>query len=174
MPFTPFHFGPGLMVKSAIPRSYSWSAFVASQVFIDCETLYYLVQRAYPVHRTMHTFWGGTLAGLFVGALLIGLLRIVESSGTFKVDSIKLPSLRAELSQRGLLVGGLVGGASHPFLDGIMHTDIRPFMPWTEANPLLSLVDLGMLHLLCFAAGIFGVVAMSAWLAREKNERPGT
>ena len=34
MPFTPFHFGPGLLGKGLAPRSYSWSAFVAINVVI--------------------------------------------------------------------------------------------------------------------------------------------
>ncbi len=51
MPFTPFHFGPGLFAKSLLPRHFSWLAFVASQVLIDCETLFYLVQRAWPIPR---------------------------------------------------------------------------------------------------------------------------
>jgi hypothetical protein len=38
MPFTPFHFGPGALLKSIFPRSVSLSAFVASQVLIDSST----------------------------------------------------------------------------------------------------------------------------------------
>src|SRR5262252_2406583 len=68
MPFTPYHFGPGLFVKGLAARWFSWIAFVAVQVVIDCETLYYLERREYPIHRTLHTFLGGTLAGLAVAA----------------------------------------------------------------------------------------------------------
>ena len=45
---------------------FSWSAFVAAQVLIDCETLYYLVRQEYPVHRFFHSVLGATAAGLVV------------------------------------------------------------------------------------------------------------
>ena len=71
MPFTPFHFGPGLFGKGIVPRRFSWMAFIVSQVIIDCETLYYLLQRTYPIHRFFHTFVGATLVGLLTGLFLI-------------------------------------------------------------------------------------------------------
>jgi len=49
MPFTPYHFGPGLFVKGLAARWFSWIAFVAVQVVIDCETLYYLERPEYPI-----------------------------------------------------------------------------------------------------------------------------
>ena len=43
MPFTPFHFGVGLAVKSAIPGRFHLGFFVVLQVIIDLESLYNLV-----------------------------------------------------------------------------------------------------------------------------------
>lgn len=40
MPLTPSHFGPALLVKSLAPRRFSWGAFIAATVVIDCETAY--------------------------------------------------------------------------------------------------------------------------------------
>ena len=37
-------------------------------------------------------------------------------------------------------------GSTHPFLDGIMHADIRPLMPFAPGNPFLGLIGLGALH----------------------------
>ena len=56
MPFTPLHFGPGLLLKAAAPRHVSFTAFVASQVLIDLESLYNILRGAWPVHRELHTF----------------------------------------------------------------------------------------------------------------------
>ena len=39
MPFTPFHFGPGALLKSFLRHRFSFVTFVASQVVIDFETL---------------------------------------------------------------------------------------------------------------------------------------
>ena len=52
-----------------------------------------------------------------VGA--VAMARAVASTST----------ARAELSSLGVLLSGLAGGLSHPFLDGIMHPDVHPFMP---------------------------------------------
>jgi hypothetical protein len=63
LPVTPFHFGPGLALKGAAAPMFSWSAFAVAQVVIDCETIYYLVKRGYPVHRFFHSFLGAAVAG---------------------------------------------------------------------------------------------------------------
>ena len=169
MPLTPFHFGPGLFGKSLLSRHFSWIAFVASQILIDFETLYYLYQGTYPVHRFFHTFLGASIAGVSTGVILVGTRRWLEKRSAVVVGFMKSgrPSLKSELSSVGLVVGALVGGLSHPFLDGIMHRDIRPFAPWTEKNPLLQLVDLEALHLGCVFLGIVGFLFMTIRLHRE-------
>jgi len=65
------------------------------------------------------------------------------------------------LNKLSSLVGGAVGGLTHPILDGIMHRDIRPFWPFTDANPLLGAIGLGALHALCLACGIAGAIVLA-------------
>lgn len=151
MPFTPFHFGPGLLAKGIFPKRFSWSAFAAAQVLIDCETLCHMLRHDYPVHRELHTFIGATLAGLAAAGLVIAVDRAA-------------PALRGrcERAPAAVLAGGLFGGASHPFFDGLMHSDIRPFMPWTDANPLLGQLGAGTLHLGCVLAGLAGAALLWA------------
>ena len=55
MPATPFHFGPGLLVKAAAPRQFSMAAYSLAQVVIDIESGYYMLREATPVHRQAHT-----------------------------------------------------------------------------------------------------------------------
>jgi len=172
MPFTPYHFGPGLFVKGLAARWFSWIAFVAVQVVIDCETLYYLERREYPIHRTLHTFLGGTLAGLAVaGVLLAGgwlVSRLAPEAG--KSFQAKWPSVASEFGLAGILAGGIIGGASHPLLDGLMHPDIRPFMPWTSANPLLDAVSMGALLDGCILTGVAGFVLLGIWLYLDSRK----
>lgn len=169
MPFTPFHFGPGLFAKSLASRHFSWGAFVVSQVIIDIETLHYMLQRTYPIHRFLHTFLGATIAGLLIGAVLIGLKSFVRRVTPPASNRLKRygASAKAEFSTVGLLVGSLVGGVTHPFLDGIMHRDVRPLAPWSDANPLLGLVGLGTLHLGCLVLGVVGMIVVTIRLHRE-------
>ena len=72
-------------------------------------------------------------------------------------------ALRSEFSSIPVIMGGFIGGISHSCLDGIMHRDLRPFMPFSDRNPFLGLVGVGMLHLACVAAAVFGVVVITLW-----------
>jgi membrane-bound metal-dependent hydrolase YbcI (DUF457 family) len=69
------------------------------------------------------------------------------------------------LSSLRILLGGLAGGLSHPFLDGIMHPDVRPFMPWSDNNPFLGLIGAAQLHLT--AAALLGAVGVTLWRVRN-------
>jgi hypothetical protein len=171
MPFTPFHFGPGLLVKGLAARWFSWIAFAVVQIVIDCETLYYMLRHEYPIHRSLHTFVCATLAGLATAGFILAcrwfVLRVKPGIAVSLGE--RWPSLRSESSTAGILAGGIIGGASHPLLDGPMHADIRPFMPWTSANPLLGAVDLGTLHVGCLAMGVIGFMAVGVWLYRDSR-----
>ena len=107
MPFTPFHFGPGLAVKGMGAPVFSWSAFAAAQVLIDCETLYYLLHQEYPVHRFLHSFLGAAVAGL---AATILCLVIVRAPGLRRprlvTQLLDSPSVaRGERTSLGILLG---------------------------------------------------------------------
>jgi membrane-bound metal-dependent hydrolase YbcI (DUF457 family) len=164
----PFHFGPGLALKGVAAPVFSWSAFAAAQLLIDCETLYYLVNQEYPVHRFFHSFLGATAAGLVAAILFV---VIVLSSAVlfprFVAPLVTTSTVRGEISFFGVLVGGLAGGLSHPFLDGIMHPDVRPFMPWSDHNPFFGLIGVAQLHLACTAAALFGAVCVALWRIRK-------
>jgi hypothetical protein len=157
VPFTPFHFGPGLLGKGLVARWYSWTAFVVSNVIIDCESLYYLARHEYPVHRQLHTFVGAALVGVATAGLLIAIRR--PRLGAW-LDAHR-PIVRAEGTTLGIVVGAMVGALSHPLLDGLMHPDIEPFQPWTADNPLRNLVAIDALHLGCVAAGIVGAILVA-------------
>lgn len=111
----------------------------------------------------MHSFVGATAAGLGTAA---GFLILREM-----FHELPEPSLRSETTTRGILLGGLLGGTSHPFLDGLMHTDLRPFWPWSPANPFLDLMSLPALHGVCALAGAVGLLLLLRRLRRERTPR---
>jgi membrane-bound metal-dependent hydrolase YbcI (DUF457 family) len=159
MPFTPFHFGPGGAIHVLAPRRTSFLAFCVSNVFTDCETLYFIITRQYPLHRFFHTYIGAA-----VMALMTLLLFVVAKS---LARPLRLPNVLKwrDLTMLPVALGASVGTLSHVLLDSIMHPDVRPFAPFTDANPLLHVVPLELLHLACVLAG---VAAVGVVLARLK------
>jgi membrane-bound metal-dependent hydrolase YbcI (DUF457 family) len=170
LPVTPFHFGPGLALKGAAAPMFSWSAFAVAQVVIDCETIYYLVKRGVP---------GAPILSLVPrrrGRRLLAavLFRVVVHASFIRFPRLIVPltatsTARGEISILGVLLGGLVGGLSHPLLDGVMHPDVRPFMPWSDYNPFLGLIGLAPLHLACIASAVLGAAGVALWKRRSKG-----
>lgn len=50
MPLTPYHFGPGVLVKSALPARFSLTALSLTEVAVDLEVAYYLTQEEGALH----------------------------------------------------------------------------------------------------------------------------
>jgi membrane-bound metal-dependent hydrolase YbcI (DUF457 family) len=149
MPVTPFHFGPGTLLKACAPRSVSLTSFVVSQVLIDIESGYHLLRGDWPLHRDVHSLLVSGLVGFLAGAVVWIVGR--------RVRPLSSAILNVEFEARPALIGGLVGGLSHPLLDSVMHADLKPFWPASAANPFLAAVSMGYLHVLCLASGVAGV-----------------
>lgn len=164
MPATPFHFGPGLLVKAAAPRQFSMAAYSLAQIVIDIESGYYMLHHASPVHRQAHTFALGGLIGLACGL-------IVSKVGTWlaRPRDVVPEAIAAEYRLPVAVVSGIFGGIFHSVLDGIMHADIRPFRPFTQANPLYGLVSVEILYLFCIVTGLVGAALLLAWQRRPRR-----
>src|SRR2546423_5583700 len=163
MPATPFHFGPGLLIKAAAPRHFSVAAYSVAQVVIDIESGYYLLKGDYPVHRQAHTFFLGGLIGLVCGLVVSRIGRWLA-----RPRDIVPEALGAEYRMPIAVVSGIFGGLFHSVLDGIMYSDIRPFRPFSNANPLYDLVSVRILYLFCIVTGVVGAALL---LARERRAR---
>ena len=164
MPATPFHFGPGLLVKAVAPRQFSMAAYSLSQVVIDIESGYYMLHHATPVHRQAHTFVVGGLIGL-----LCGLIVSRVGAWVARPRDIVPEALAAEYRLPVAVLSGIFGGIFHSVLDGIMHADIRPFWPFTQANPLYGLVSVQVLYLFCVITGVVGAALLLAWERRPRR-----
>jgi membrane-bound metal-dependent hydrolase YbcI (DUF457 family) len=160
VPITPFHFGPGVLFHAVAPRRLSFIAFVAANGITDCETIYHVIRGDFPLHRFLHTFVGAALVAAMTVALFLAMRRLARIT--------PLPNWFGwqQLTVIPVGVGALLGSYSHIVLDGIMHADMRPLAPWSDANPFLHAVSLGILHWSCIALGIAGGLL---WL----KTRPG-
>ena len=98
------------------------------------------------MHRTLHTFVGAAIAGVVTAGVLLAIRALVP----------RLRRSDGEAGVRGIVAGAMLGALTHPVLDGIMHGDIEPFLPWSTANPLHGLISLTALHLGCLVCGLAG------------------
>ncbi len=158
MPFTPYHFGPGMLAKSVLSRYFSFGMFVGAQILIDLEALFFMLSGQYPVHRFFHTY---------LGANVVALLLVVPGRWCYEKAG-RLIGRNVRVSVKTALIPGLISGYSHVFLDSVMHADVRPWAPWSDANPLYQAISLGVLHWGCLAAGLVGVL----WFVLRRIYRP--
>jgi hypothetical protein len=173
MPVPPIHFGVGLLAKGLAPRWVSVTAFVVSTFVIDCEVLYYMfIRPGWPPHRWAHTFLVGGALGVSVGIAVHFIApRLVAACGA----RWQVPNLN-EAALIPAVVGGALGGLTHPFLDGIMHDGIAPLRPFSTANPFKGLVGIPTLHVILVATAVLGLAALALRWRRtlsQAGERPG-
>ena len=170
MPVTPFHFGPAAVFKAVTPRYFSFVAFGLTQVIIDTEPLFYMAQGSWPIHRFLHTYLGATVVALFVA--LVGrplcewILRLWN--WRLSVSQRAWLGVNTKISFAAALTGALFGGYSHVLLDSIMHSDIRPFAPFSDNNSLLYVISIDNLHMLCTIFGVLGGTMLLVLLTRRR------
>lgn len=164
MPATPYHFGPGLLIKAAAPRQFSMAAYSLTQVVIDIESGYYLLHKHPPIHRGMHTFLVGGLVG-FVCGLVVSRIGAWLARPRLVVGE----ALAAEYRLSIAVLSGIFGGLLHPVLDAIIYTDIRPFRPFSSANPLYGLVSARTVYQFCVVTALVGAALLLAWERRPRR-----
>lgn len=129
-----------MLAKGCAYERFSITAFLVSQVVIDTPVALRLfaAQPEWPFHRAEHSLIVATALGVAAGLAV------------WRFAWRRCPSSETRLGPA--LVGGAFGGASHTFLDAIMHDDLQPFWPFvTGPNPLLDAIP-WTLHLRLIAA----------------------
>ncbi|MDQ1922374.1 hypothetical protein [Massilia pseudoviolaceinigra] len=161
MAFTPFHLGPGAAMKAVGGRHFSFMVFGGAQVLMDIEPLVGLIQDADILHGPTHTL---------AGALLIGGVAALTGKpvSEFVLRLLNIPHQR--ISWLASCTGAFLGTLSHIVLDAIMHSDMHPWRPLSDANQLLDFVSLGTLHLACLVLAVVGG-AVAAWRHHNENRR---
>lgn len=171
MPLTPFHFGPAALAHAVAPKHISFLAFCGSNVLIDLEPLYYILTNQPPLHRFFHTYLGACLILVLTIAIFLVARRLAGHA--------PIPNLFRwkQLTPTSVALGAALGVFSHIALDSIMHADMHPFAPLSDANGLLHVVPHATLHTSCLAAGMLGIFVLGMrravrW-ARGTNDAPG-
>lgn len=162
VPFTPLHMGPGLALKALAGRHFSLMVFGFSQIAIDIEPLVRIIRGDTVLHGFTHTYLGATLIAL--GSALVGrpvcqfLLRYWNPDPSSPFLNW-LPTAKT-IPWSAAFIGAFAGTYSHVFLDSIMHSDMQPLAPISEANALLHVISVDALHLACVLSGMLGIALM--------------
>ncbi|MBI5890568.1 MAG: hypothetical protein HZB47_07810 [Nitrosomonadales bacterium] len=157
MPFTPFHFGPGLLIKGIIPARFSLSTYALANVAMDVEPLYHILRGDSQLHGASHTLLGAGLIG--VGTALWGRIAVRHAWSLYERWSANTGAPFYITAQQAWL-GTLLGTFSHVLMDSVMHADMRPFLPLTDANPWLDISCTEHVYLGCVLAGMVGMLVI--------------
>ena len=164
MPFTPVHMGPGLLIKALMQGSFSLMVFGWAQIIMDIQPLFVMISGEGHLHGFSHTYLGASLLAVFSalsGKYLSELgLRII---GLSKADNLIV------ISWRVVFISAFIGTFSHVLIDSIMHSDVEPFYPISQANALLGVIAIDQLHKLCLYSGLIGAAIYYFIAARVKK-----
>lgn len=156
MPFTPYHMGPGILLKAVLQGSFSLLIFGWTQVVMDLQPLLVLLTGKGQLHGFTHTLVGATLIALFCA--VTGKYLSQFALGLLPTDGHAATSIRWWAA----VLSGFIGSYSHVVIDSIMHADVTPFAPYSTASPLLGSLSVSTLHRLCLYSGLLGTALFIA------------
>jgi membrane-bound metal-dependent hydrolase YbcI (DUF457 family) len=153
MPFTPFHMGPGILIKALLQGSFSLMVFGWAQIVMDIQPLFVLITGDGHLHGFSHTYIGATLLAIF--SALSG--KYLSEIG-LKILGLADKTNAVNIAWWVAFVSAFIGTYSHVAIDSIMHSDVEPFYPLSQANKLLGLITMGELHQFCVLSALVGAI----------------
>lgn len=166
MPFTPFHMGPGILIKSLLQGSFSLMVFGWTQILMDVQPLVVLITGEGHLHGFSHTYVGASL--IAIGAAISG-----KYLADFSLSYLQIPEAIGSRVAWGIaLLSAFIGSFSHVLLDSIMHADVQPFFPINLENPFLRYITTAWLHKLCLYSGLLGaaIYFFVQWKMAKKTD----
>jgi len=162
VPITPFHFGPGAVVKAVAPRHFSFTVFAFSQALIDLEPIGFFLVTGDPIHPYLHTYLGATLVFLasWWAGRPVGEWALRVWNAWLSPAQARWLAYEPRISTMAAGTGAFIGAYSHVAIDSIMHGDMLPFAPFSDATPWLLVVSVETLQWLCVLAGVLGVAVL--------------
>jgi membrane-bound metal-dependent hydrolase YbcI (DUF457 family) len=149
MPFTPFHFGPGLLLGILLFPFIDFGTLIIASVILDIEPLVVIVfGLPLPLHGFFHTYLGATIASIVLAACIYPVRNQLNSI-------VSLLILRQHSTLRHILLAGLIGTYFHVFLDSFLYTEMNPFWPLL-GNPFLGIIGSSLVYSFCTFAGLVG------------------
>jgi hypothetical protein len=168
MPITPFHFGPGALIKTLAPSHFCWTSFALANVLIDLEPITLFLFTGDPAHPWLHTLPGAIAVAVISATLGRGACERLLAAWNRQLSfrQARWLGVSSYIPVVSAWSGALIGTLSHLALDATMHADVEPLWPLVHGNPWRGSISLEALHWGCVAAGC---AAFVGWLIRKKQ-----
>jgi len=157
MPFTPFHFGPAILIGLLALKYLDFPTFVAANVIIDWRAaLVFLGFWPPPLHGWVHTYIGAALMSIMLVAAMTHVRPLIDN----ELQEMKIIQ---EITKKRIFLAAFSGTFLHVTIDAMHHPYMQPFMPF-DLRPffgLASTLELRAITLAClllsFPAYLFTV-----------------
>ncbi|MGV9168419.1 MAG: hypothetical protein ACOC38_00570 [Promethearchaeia archaeon] len=151
MPFTPFHFGPAMLLAFLFFPFFDVAALLLSSVIIDIEPFGVIfLGFPGPLHGILHTLLGATVMGILV-ALLIYILKMPVQK------ILSLFKIQQDMKVGRSIYTSLFGTYLHVLLDAFLYAEMNPFFPLL-GNPLYGLVSASGIYTFCTIGFLIGIL----------------
>jgi membrane-bound metal-dependent hydrolase YbcI (DUF457 family) len=152
VPFTPYHFGPALLIGMLLFPYIDFATVVVASVILDLEPLVVIIfGLPMPLHSFFHTYLGATIVSII---LSVGIYPCRKSLNKI----VSLFGLTQESSFRHIIPACIIGTYFHVLLDSFLYAEMNPFFPLL-GNPFLGILSEGFVYTLCLVFAFIGFIA---------------
>jgi len=149
MPYTPYHFGPGLFLGVVLFPYIDFSTVMVASVILDIEPATILMlQLPFQFHGFFHTYLGATIIACILSVVFYPLRRHLNKL-------VSLFSLHQESSFRHIFLASIIGTYFHVFLDSLLYGEMHPFYPLL-GNPFVGIFHFAFVYDVCVFLGLLG------------------
>jgi membrane-bound metal-dependent hydrolase YbcI (DUF457 family) len=149
MPFTPYHFGPAVLIGILLFPFIDFATIVVASVILDLEPLAVIFfDLPMPLHAFFHTYLGATIVSIILSICIYPFRKSLN-------EIVSFFGLKQESSFRHILPASLIGTYSHVLLDSFLYAEMNPLFP-ALGNPFVDFLAGGFVYNLCLVLGVIG------------------
>lgn len=143
MPFTPFHFGPGILLGLFLLKKIDFPTFLAANIIIDWRAfLVFFGLWNGPLHGWVHTYIGATIMAIILGSVMLYIRPLIDKQ-------LREMKIVQEVTKGKIFLASFSGTFLHVTLDAFHHPYMQTFMP-LDSRPLYGLMSTNEVRLVTF------------------------
>lgn len=134
MPFTPFHFGPAILLGLLLLKYLDFPTFVAANIAVDWRAfLVFFGLWPGPLHSWQHSYIGAVALSIVLGGFMIYVRPYLEEF----MEGFGTPQ---SFSVRKIFLAAFAGTFLHVTIDAFHHPSMPTFLP-LNVRPLYGLAS---------------------------------